>query len=268
MAMAGAQHDKAGDTSPMAGCGRDHVTALARGLAVITAFSRDRPRMTLADVARATGMSRATARRSLLTLVDEGYADRDGPLFFLKPKVLDLGYSALSSSGLADAAQPVMDDIARHTGETLFLTVLSGAHITCIAGAAPPRLVCVTVDVGRRLPAHHTAAGRVLLAAERPLARMRALDRIELAATTPHSITTAAALSAAIDAAAGQGWALVDQELELGLAQIAVPVRDAKGDVVAAISIACPTARVNTATMQARLLPLLQDAAARIRAAL
>jgi IclR family pca regulon transcriptional regulator len=262
-------HDEDGDDAvTAAGGGRDHVTALARGLAVITSFSRDRPRMTLTDVARATGISRATARRCLLTLVDEGYADRAGALFFLKPKVLDLGYSALSSSGLADAAQSVMDSIARLTGETLFLTVLSGTHVTCIGGAAPPRLVNVTVDIGRRLPVHLTAAGRVLLAAERPAPRARVLERLELAATTPHSITSMAALAAAIDQAGRQGWALVDQELETGLAQIAVPVRAANGDAVAAISTACPTARVDTATMQARLLPLLQAAAARITAAL
>jgi IclR family pca regulon transcriptional regulator len=178
---------------------RDYVNSLARGLDVICAFTRTRPRMTLSEVAQETGLTRATVRRLLLTLVREGYADKDEKIFSLKPKVLDLGYSALSSMGILDVAQPVMNDLARTLNESVFCAVLTGADVTYIARARSDRYVNVSIAVGGRAPAHAVSTGRVLLAAEPAEALDRYLDRVTLRALTPHTLTSKAKLRGEIE---------------------------------------------------------------------
>lgn len=250
--MAVAEQDEISD--------RDYVNSLARGLDVICAFTRTRPRMTLSEIARTTGMTRATARRFLLTLVREGYAEKDDKLFSLKPKVLDLGYSALSSMGILDVAQPIMNELARNLQESVFCAVLTGDDVTYIARATSERLVNVSIAVGGRAPAHAVSTGRVLLAAEPPDALLRYLDRVTLHAFTPNTVVSKVKLRAEIEQVRLAGHSIVDQELEIGLGSISVPIRNAEGRVLAALNVCCPSSRTDLDGMRRHILPELQRA--------
>ena len=160
---------------------RDYVNSLARGLEVIRAFTRSTPRMTLSDIARATGMTRATVRRFLLTLVREGYADTDGKYFGLRPKVLELGYAALSSLTFLDVVQPVMTRLAAELEESCFCAILDDEDVVYVACVTPPgRFVNIDLSVGSRAPAHCVSTGRVLLAALDEKARLKYLDKVTL----------------------------------------------------------------------------------------
>ena len=236
---------------------RDYVNSLARGLEVICAFTRTRPKMTLSDIARATGMTRATVRRFLLTLVREGYAEKDGKVFSLKPKILELGYSALSSMGILEIAQPVMNELSRTLQESVFAAVLTGDHVTYIARATSERLVHVSITVGSRAPAHAVSTGRVLLAAEPPEALGRYLDRVNLEALTPNTVTSKVKLRTEIERVRLESYSIVDQELEVGLGSISVPIRNGEGRVLAALNVCCPSSRTTVDDMQRRILPEL-----------
>jgi IclR family pca regulon transcriptional regulator len=243
---------------------RDYVNSLARGLEVICAFTRTRPKMTLSEIARATGMTRATVRRFLLTLVREGYAEKDDKVFSLKPKILELGYSALSSMGILEVAQPVMNDLARSLQESVFAAVLTGDHVTYIARATSDRLVNVSITVGSRAAAHAVSTGRVLLAAEPPDALGRYLDRTTLEAFTSNTVTSKVKLRAEIERVRLENYSIVDQELEIGLGSISVPIRSSEGRVLAALNVCCPSSRTTIEDMQKRILPELQQASLNI----
>ena len=239
---------------------RDYVNSLARGLEVICAFTRTRPKMTLSEIARATGMTRATVRRFLLTLVREGYAEKHDKIFSLKPKILELGYSALSSMGILDVAQPIMNDLARSLQESVFAAVLTGDHVTYIARATSERLVNVSITVGSRAAAHAVSTGRVLLAAEPPDALGRFLDRTTLEAFTANTVTSKVKLRAEIERVRLENYSIVDQELEIGLGSISVPIRSSEGRVLAALNVCCPSSRTTIEDMQKRILPELIQA--------
>ena len=240
---------------------RDYVNSLARGLEVISSFTRTRPKMTLSEIARATGMTRATVRRFLLTLVREGYAEKDEKLFSLKPKVLELGYSALSSMGILDVVQPVMNDLSRNLQESVFAAVLTGDHVTYIARVTSERLVNISITVGSRAPAHAVSTGRVLLAAEPEDSLLRYLDRAKLEKLTPNTVISKVKLRSEIDKVRLEGHSIVDQELEIGLGSISVPIRDGQGRVLAALNVCCPSARSTVADMRKQILPELIAAA-------
>jgi IclR family transcriptional regulator, pca regulon regulatory protein len=247
---------------------RDYVNSLARGLEVICAFTRTRPKMTLSEVAKSTGMTRATVRRFLLTLVREGYADKDDKLFSLKPKILQLGYSALSSMGILEVIQPVMNDLAKSVQESVFAAVLTGEHVTYIARATSDRLINVSITVGSRAPAHAVSTGRVLLAAEPEDALLHYLDRVTLQKLTPHTITSKVKLREAIEQARLSGYSIVDQELEVGLGSLSVPIRDSSSKTVAALNVCCPSARLSPEQMKRQILPELLAASQRITSGL
>jgi IclR family transcriptional regulator, pca regulon regulatory protein len=246
------------------GSDRDYVNSLARGLEVISAFTRTRPKMTLSEIARATGMTRATVRRFLLTLVREGYAEKTDKLFGLKPKVLELGYSALSSMGILDVVQPVMNELSRTLQESVFTAVLTGDSVTYIARATSDRLVNISITVGSRAPAHAVSTGRVLLAAEPEEALLRYVDRVTLERLTPHTLTSKVKLRAEIERVRIEGHSIVDQELEVGLGSISVPIRNGEGRVLAALNVCCPSARMTVADMRRDVLPELTAAAQRV----
>ena len=247
---------------------RDYVNSLARGLEVICAFTRTRPKMTLSEVAKSTGMTRATVRRFLLTLVREGYADKNEKLFALRPKVLQLGYSALSSMGVVEVFQPVMNDLSKTVHESVFAAVLTGDDVTYIARASSDRLVDVSINVGSRAPAHAVSTGRVLFA-EKPEAELLAyLDQVTLEKLTEHTITSKVKLREAIEAAQQLGYSIVDQELEVGLRSLSVPVRDKSGATVAALNVCCPSSRLSLEGMKQQILPHLLNAARRITSVL
>jgi len=243
---------------------RDYVNSLARGLEVICAFTRTRPKMTLSEISRATGMTRATVRRFLLTLVREGYAEKDDKMFSLKPKILELGYSALSSMGILDVVQPVMNELSRTLEESVFAAVFTGNHVTYIARATSERLVNVSITVGSQAPAHAVSTGRVLLAAEPPEAMHRYLDTVTLEKLTPHTLTSKVRLRAEIERVRLEGFSIVDQELEVGLGSMSVPIRNGDGRVLAALNVCCPSARSSVEDMQKRILPELMLATQKI----
>jgi IclR family pca regulon transcriptional regulator len=214
----------------------DFIGSLAKGLKVLEAFRAESPRLAIADVAEAAGLDRATARRCLLTLHELGYADYDGKFFTLTPRVLRLGTGALAALPLAQLAQPWLDQLSERIGQSTSLCILDDSEIVYLARAAQRRVMSIGLMPGSRLPAHCTSMGRVLLAAL-PEAEARAIvERSDLAPRSPRSLTSPDDIMARIAEARASGFALIDQEVELGLRSIAVPVYDARGRVVAAIN--------------------------------
>ena len=250
------------------GSDRDYVNSFARGLEVIRVFSRHRPKMTLSEVAQATDMTRATVRRFLLTLVREGYCDNDGKYFSLLPKVLELGYSVLSSMDIWDVAQPIMNDLAELLQESCFAAVLDADAVIYVARATSNRFVNVGITIGSRVPAHCVSTGRVLMAAL-PEPQLHALlDRAKFAKITPNTVTSKVKLRGLIEETRLQGWAIVDQELEIGLRSLSVPIRDRGGATVAALNVCCPSMRITPEDMRTRVLLAVMDASNRITRAM
>ena len=243
-----------------------HVQSLDRGLAVIRAFGPDTPELTLSDVARATGLTRAAARRFLLTLTDLGYVRTDGKLFALTPRVLELGYAYLSSVSLPEVAQPHLERLSTQVRESSSVSVLDGTDIVYVARVMVSRIMTVGINVGTRFPAHATSMGHVLLAGLSDVDFEGYLGAAKLATFTEHTITSPEALRAAVARVREQGWALVDQELEAGLRSIAVPVHGRDGKVVAAMNVSTQASRGTPAAVRRDVLPELQAAAARVEA--
>ncbi|MGO4382984.1 IclR family transcriptional regulator domain-containing protein [Specibacter sp. RAF43] len=217
--------------------GEQFVQSLARGLAVIRAFDADNPRMTLSEVAQRTDLSRATARRFLLTLSDLGYVRTDGRMFELTPAVLALGYSYLSSLSLPQLAQPHLELLSRQVGESTSASVLDGGDIVYVCRVPAKRIMSVAITVGTRFPAYATSMGRVLLAGLPAQALRHYLDGVTMVPLTETALSSVAELAGELEQVRRQGWAVVDQELEAGLLSVAAPVRDAAGTVVAAINV-------------------------------
>ncbi len=242
--------------------GRVYVLSLARGLGVIQSFGHDAERMTLSDVARRTGLSRAAARRFLLTLAELGYVAFDGKRFSLTPRVLGLGYAYLSSHTVVDVAQPILERVSERLHESCSLSVLDGAEIVYIARVPTNRIMSVTISIGTRLPAHATSMGQVLLGSLTSAELDDYFRAAELKPFTSHTLTSEAQLRAHLARVAQQGYSLVDQELEAGLRSIAVPVRDRAGRVIAAMNVSSHVARATQTEMVRALLPELRRAAA------
>lgn len=239
----------------------DFVQSLARGLAVITAFDADRPRQTLSEVSRATGLTRATARRFLHTLVELGYVDTAGSVFWLTPRVLDLGYSYLSSMPLSELAQPHLEKLSARLDESSSVAVLDGSDIVYVGRVQVRRIMNIGITIGTRFPAFATSMGRVLLAAL-PTEELDAhLAAADLQAFTPRSIADPQSLRAELATIGERGWAMVDQELEPGLRSIAAPIRDRDGRVVAALNVSTHAARYSLEQLQDELVPEILDAA-------
>ncbi|MCD2263754.1 IclR family transcriptional regulator [Dietzia aurantiaca] len=239
----------------------DFVQSLARGLAVITAFDADHPRQTLSEVARATGLTRATARRFLHTLVELGYVDTAGTSFWLTPRVLDLGYSYLSSMPLSELAQPHLEKLSARLDESSSVAVLDGSDIVYVGRVQVRRIMNIGITIGTRFPAFATSMGRVLLAALPDDELDAYLAETDMRAITPHGLTDEAALRAELAVISARGWSLVDQELEPGLRSLAAPVRDRDGRVVAALNVSTHAARYSLEQLHDDLVPVILDAA-------
>jgi IclR family transcriptional regulator, pca regulon regulatory protein len=241
---------------------RYFVQSLDRGLAVIRALGDARRGETLAEVARATGLTRAAARRFLLTLVDLGYARMDGRLFSLTPQALELGYAYLSSLGLPDIAAPHLQRVVAEVHESSSLGVLDGDEIVYIARAVTTeRIMSAAVTVGTRLPAHVTSMGRVLLAALEPDQLEEALRNVKLASVTDKTIVDPVALREELARVREQGYAIDDEELEQGLRSIAVPIHAPDGAIVAAMNISTHSSHSSVDQIRATVLPRLLAAA-------
>jgi IclR family pca regulon transcriptional regulator len=215
----------------------EFVQSLARGFAVIRSFDAQHPRQTLSEVARGSNLTRATARRFLYTLVTLGYVRTDGREFSLTPKVLQLGYAFLSGMPLPEVAEPHLKDLSRVVGESTSASVLDGEDIVYVARVSTRRIMTVAINVGTRFPAYATSMGRVLLAHLPPEDLERYLARVELKPLTARTITDPGRLREVLAEVGQQGWAMVDQELEVGLRSIAVPIRGRGGEVVAAVNV-------------------------------
>lgn len=244
----------------------EYVQSLDRGLSVIRAFDAEHPELTLSDVARKAGLTRAAARRFLLTLVDLGYIRTDGRLFALRPRILELGYAYLSSVGLPEVAQPHMEALVAQVHESSSLSVLDGDDIVYVARVPTRRIMTVAINVGTRFPAYATSMGRVLLAGQREKWLTDYLTRTDMRPITPRTITDPHKLRTALARVASQGFALVDQELEMGLRSMAVPVHDASGAVVAALNVSMHASRGSGDSARRELLPPLRDTARAIEA--
>ncbi|MFI6123072.1 IclR family transcriptional regulator C-terminal domain-containing protein [Streptomyces sp. NPDC051064] len=218
--------------------GREFIESLARGLTVITAFGENGAALTLSAVARATGLSRASARRALITLEHLGYVTADGRDHRLTPRVLALGYAPLSRTTLARIADPHLAALAGRIQDSASLAVLVDDSVQYVARAATHRIMDVDITVGTRFPAYATSLGRVLLAGLSAAELSSVLAHAELRPLAPHTLTRRAELEAALQRARAEGHALVDEELEAGLRSIAVPVRDRAGTAVASINVA------------------------------
>jgi IclR family pca regulon transcriptional regulator len=245
-----------------------YVQSLERGLAVICCFSAERPRLTLSQVAGQAGLSRAAARRSLITLQTLGYVGSDGRQFHLTPRVLTLGYAYLSSSSLADVAQSHLSDLANEVHESCSASVLDGFEIVYVARAATKRIMTISLSVGTRLPAYATSMGRVLLAALPDDQLADYLEEATLSRLTERTIVDRDRLRAEVERTRSRGWCVVDQELEDGVRSVAVPIHDAAGRVVAAVNTSAHATRVPSATLQRSFLPKLRACAGAIDAEL
>ena len=245
-----------------------YVGALARGLSVIRAFDIGRESLTLADVAKATSLPRATVRRSLLTLQALGYVASDGKQFRLTPRILSLGYAYLASTPLTRVLQPALEAVSERTHESCSACTLDGPEIVYVARAATKRIMSVGLAVGSRLPAYCTSMGRVLLAAEPPETARRILAQSDLRRLTPHTETDIDALMAILDQVRRDGYALVDQELEVGLRSVAAPVRNSAGQVLAAMNASAQAGRISAERLVETALPVLREQAESLRASL
>lgn len=237
------------------------VLSLARGLTVIEAFEGHTEGRTVADIARQTGLSRAAVRRLLMTLRSLGYAECNGRVYRLKTRVLKLGFSYLSSASLPSIAQPLLEQITEQIHESSSLSVLDGDQIVYIARSSAKRVMSVGLSVGSRLPCYCTSMGRILLASLPEKEMLGYLERAELKGLTPKTITDGSVLAEIVRRVKYDGFALADEELELGLRSIAVPVKTRQGEIIAAMNIGVHAARVSVAEMIHRFLPVLREKA-------
>lgn len=235
----------------------DQIASLIKGLRVLECFSAENPKLAIADAAEATGLDRATARRCLLTLHAAGYADYDGKFFTLTPRVLRLGMSALAALPFPQIVQPWLDQLSEQIGQSCSASILDGAEIAYMARAAQRRVMSIGLGLGSRLPAHATSMGRVLLAALQREEAMAIIDASDLTPRTPHSLTHPQEIMTEIDKVRTQGYAINDQEIELGLRSIAVPIYNAKGHIIAALNTGMAAVQSEPEDMIRTYLPAL-----------
>jgi IclR family pca regulon transcriptional regulator len=214
-----------------------HSESLARGLMVIRAFGHDFPRLRAIEVAKRTGLSRAAARRYLLTLQDLGYVGSEADVFYLRPRLLDLGFSYLSSIGVEDIVQPVLSRISEKTQASSTFAVLDRGEVVFVARAPSKGIFMLATSIGGRVAAHATTLGQVLLAAMPPAELDRYLAETKRIAFTKRTITDAPALRRKLDRVRAEGYALSHSEQFEGIVAVAVPVHNQRGEVVAAVNI-------------------------------
>lgn len=237
----------------------DFVGSLAKGLSVLEVFSGDATRLSVSEVAQASGLDRAAARRCLLTLTELEYASYDGKYFSLTPRVLRLGVGALSAMPLPHIIQPWLDRLSERIGESVSAAILDETEIVYVARAAQHRVMSIGVMPGSRLPAHCTSMGRVLLSALDDTQLTQTLATSNLAPRTIHSVSDADEIFAIVRGAQAQGYACVDQEVEIGLRSIAIPIYSTKGTIEAAVNVGVAAAQRTIENLVSDVLPELLD---------
>ena len=248
--------------------GRDFSESLARGMQIIATFGSDAPSLTLSDVARRVDLPRATARRSLLTLAQLGYIREDGRLFSLTPRVLELASAYLSASPAAGVLQPCCERLAAEYNATFSVAALEGDYAVMVAYATPRRMYMETAGVGLRLPAFCSAVGRVLLAGLSQIERDRYLNQLKPKAITERTVTNKTRLRSILDEVASDGFAIAEEEAELGFRSLAVPVRRAGGAVAFALNTGMHVDRNALDSLEVTYLPRLLAAARQVSAQL
>ncbi len=243
---------------------REFVRSIERTFLVLKAFSSGPEALTIADVARRAGLSRAVSRRFLFTLAELGYIAIADGTFRLTPRVLQFGYNFLATMTLPDLAQPIIEDVSAKVHESSSLSVLDGPDVVYVARVPAKRIMTIALAVGARLPAYPTSMGRVLLADLTPAALDAYLASTPLKRLTARTVTDPGELRRILAQVRERGWALVDQEIEVGVRSVAAPIRDRGGRTVAALNISAHPSRVTLKEMRARHLPLVVDTAARI----
>jgi IclR family pca regulon transcriptional regulator len=241
----------------------DRMGGLARGLDVIEAFGQDRERLTIADIARRTGLDRPAARRCLLTLLEKGYAATDGRYFSLAPRILRQAHAYLGAS-IPRLVQPTLEKLAALLGESCSSSMLDDVEIVYIARAMQRRVMSIGLSIGSRLPSYCTSMGRVLLAALPQEEARTPLLGSERTARTPHTLIDPAMLMLELERVRKAGYALIDQELEVGLRSIAVPVHNAAGRVVCAINVGAQATQATAERLVTAFLPHLLEAQAQL----
>ncbi len=246
----------------------EFVQSFARGLSVIRALGGLMRPATLSEVAQASGLPRAAARRILLTLVHLRYVEQRGRDFSLLPRTLELGYSYLSALGVPDLVQPILIDLATKTGESCGVSVLDGDDIVYLARVPTRKLVTISVGVGTRLPAYATSMGRIMLGYVSAQRLDALLAKGPFPARAPKTLTDPAQLAERILADHEQGYSLIDEELEAGLCSMAVPVLNSSGRIVAALSLGAQRSSYSPAQMRQHFLPLLRETTQRLTVAI
>lgn len=242
----------------------DFVEALARGLAIITAFSPRATALSVSDVAARTELPRPTARRLLMTLEQLGYMRSSKGLYTLTTKVLELGTAYIAALGLWELARPHLEALVEQTGESSSMSQLDGSDIVYVARVPVPKIIALSVHIGTRFPAVAASMGHVLLA-DLPRAELfKVLEMPSQSGIIPRITPTSAELESELGTVRERGWALSDERLSLGIRSIAAPVRDASGATVAAVNVTVHAAETSVADLKRRHLPLLLATAADI----
>ncbi|HEY2605124.1 MAG TPA: IclR family transcriptional regulator C-terminal domain-containing protein [Paraburkholderia sp.] len=247
---------------------KEGMAGLAKGLAIIEAFGASTTRMTVSDAAHLADLSRPAARRCLLTLVDLGYLAHDGKFFTPLPRMLRLGSAYLSTSSLTQIAQPLLTNARDELQESVSLAVMDEGYSVFIARAEAIRIVSTGVKLGGRLPAYCSATGRVLLSGLTEEEIRRHLESVPMKRLTDRTLANTGAVLQAIRRAADDGYAISNEELEIGMSAMAVPVRNRSGEIEAALSVSVFSGRVSVATLQEKFLPVLKAIAVRLQRAL
>lgn len=241
------------------------MSGLAKGLRVIEAFSADTPKLTITDAAAAADLDRATARRCLLTLASLGYCDYDGKFFTVTPRILRLGTACLAAMPLPRLVQPWLERLSEKIGESTSVSILDEREIVYVARASQRRVMSISLAPGSRLPAYCTSMGRVLLADLAAETSRHLIATSTLIARTPRTVTDPDRLSEALRRVKQDGYAAIDQEVEIGLRSLAVPLINARGKTVAALNVGFALAEEPMETAIARLLPSLLETQAELR---
>jgi IclR family pca regulon transcriptional regulator len=252
------------DTQTEARPGDAFVQSFARGLSVIRSFDATRPAQTLSEVAAASGLTRAGARRILLTLQSLGYVESEGRNFTLTARILDLGFAYLTSMPFWNLAEPIMEDLVSKVHESCSVAVLDGDEIVYVLRVPTHKIITINLSIGSRLPAFCTSLGRVLLASLDEAKLDSLLGDAPLISRTPSTLIDKTALRQALADVRRKGWAIVDQELEEGLISMSAPIRDRQGRVIAALNISGNAQRKNAKQMTKAFLDPLLDAAQRV----
>jgi len=250
------------------GRSREYVQGLERGFAVIRAFSAEAPNLTIAQVSERTGFTRAVARRYLFTLQALGYVLQSGDRFSLTPRLLDLGFTYLSTLDITSVVQPFMEQVISTLHESCSVSVLDGHEIVYVARRPAKRIMSINLAVGSRLSAHATSMGKVLLAFPPPASLDHYFSSVELVSLTEQTIVDEVKLRAVLAEVRELGWAIANEETELGVRSVAAPIYDRDGEVHAALNVAGHATRVSLAQLRKDYLPVVLDAARGISEAL